>query len=124
MDVVARQTFRLSVRVAFFLCLIVVLSFALTPHMLESPSLGGDKGQHFLAFLFLSSLAGLGWPSYLRQAGFALLLLGGVIEILQGTDFIGRDMSALDWLADMLGVGVGVIMASVAMRRSTILNES
>lgn len=42
-------------------------------------------------------------------AGLGLIVLGGVLEIIQG--FIGRDMSIYDEFANTAGVLVGVFVA-------------
>jgi VanZ family protein len=70
-----------------------------------------DKVQHFTAYFILSAMA----AGAVKRRGTALwacaslILLGGVLEIVQG--FTGRDMSIYDELANSLGAIVGTISA-------------
>ncbi len=71
-----------------------------------------DKLEHALAFfgmtLWFSGLIGrhrYGWLAVW------LLLLGGGIEIAQGLMGWGRDMDIWDFVADALGVAVGLALA-------------
>lgn len=67
-----------------------------------------DKLQHALAFSSLTLIAHFGYPSKLFQISAALLIYGGLIEILQSlTGWRQGDVG--DWLAD----GVGVLICSL-----------
>ena len=86
--------------------------------------LGWDKLQHVLAYMVLglllfracviSPIAGKGpyWPAFVLGA-----LYGALDEYHQG--FVpGRDMSAFDWLADVLGlIAALILMRILEMRR-------
>lgn len=69
-----------------------------------------DKLGHFLAYAGLGALACLSFRDR-RMRAWALVgavVLGGILEIAQ--NFVpGRDMSAIDGLADTAGVFVGAI---------------
>ena len=110
------QHLRPIVRLAFFAGLAGVLVLVLFPNPLDPALLGSDKGQHVIAFLVLSGLGRLGWSSGGWGIVFVLVALGGAIELLQSIPIIARDTSLLDWLADSVGVLVGTLAATAAMR--------
>jgi VanZ family protein len=66
-----------------------------------------DKALHFLAYFTLAAMAAAAFKERrpVVLACFGLMLLGGLLEIIQG--FVGRDMSAYDELANVLGVVAG-----------------
>ncbi|HSM95023.1 MAG TPA: VanZ family protein [Rhizomicrobium sp.] len=70
-----------------------------------------DKANHFVAYFVLSVLAVMIFRRSRRSlwAMLGLILVGGALEIIQG--LIGRDMSALDELANGLGVLAGGMVA-------------
>lgn len=109
------------VRWGFWLTLVLVLTLSLKPSPISIPHLQiSDKIEHFLAYLALGTLMGIGWPMNRARtvllALLALMLLGASIEIIQGTHWIGRTASWLDLLADVLGAFLG-LMTSTALRR-------
>ncbi len=66
-----------------------------------------DKAGHCLAYValmawFSAALTGRAW---LVRLMIAFIVLGGVLEILQG--FTGRDPGWFDWFLDSIGVVVG-----------------
>ena len=66
-----------------------------------------DKLGHFLAYLGLTAwfAAALPGRKWLASIMVVLIILGGVLEILQG--FTGRDPEWLDWFRDSAGVILG-----------------
>jgi VanZ family protein len=100
-------------RALLVLLVLVVAGFAFTPSMASLPIEHVDKVQHVLAFGCMAGVAALGWPAWRSTAlkiGAALLTYGVFIEVVQS--FIpGRDASALDVLADGLGVAAGLLAA-------------
>ncbi|MDQ7019310.1 MAG: VanZ family protein [Robiginitomaculum sp.] len=109
------------VRWVFWLTLILVLALSLKPSPFSIPHLQlSDKVEHFLAYLALGTLMGFGWAIHkVRPVMVALLILtlvGGAVEIIQGTPWIGRTASWLDLLADILGAFMG-LMACAALHR-------
>jgi len=66
-----------------------------------------DKLQHFLAYCGLAGLAtaALGARRASLWAAFGLVVLGGVLEILQG--YTGRDPDIHDEIANTIGVAAG-----------------
>ena len=71
---------------------------------------GGDKAAHLIAFALLALPLNLaGHPRWLLlNTGF--VLFGGTIEFIQ--PFVGRHGEWLDLGADMIGVAVGLLVAS------------
>ena len=91
----------------FYPALILVIWGELTPRPPPEVEVSNDKALHFIAYFGLSAMAAAavtGRRAALR-VGLALIVLGGVLEILQG--FTGRDMSLYDELANTIGVLVG-----------------
>ena len=74
-----------------------------------------DKALHFLAYFTLSAMAAAALKKRRSVviAGICLMALGGVLEIIQG--MIGRDMSAYDELANVLGVVAGGLAGRVVV---------
>ena len=70
-----------------------------------------DKALHFTAYFVLSALAVMALAASKRAlwAMLGLIVMGAVLEAVQG--MIGRDMSALDELANSLGVIGGAATA-------------
>lgn len=92
-----------------WLLLIFVIWITLTPQppqvLASIPHL--DKTGHFLAYValtawFAAALPGRRWLTILTVA---FIVLGGVLEILQG--YTGRDPSWFDWLIDTGGALLG-----------------
>ena len=99
---------------ACYALLIAYLSLAPAP---DVPSVGSDKLSHLLAYAGFAVLASglfLSRNRYLLVC-FAIILFSGLMEVAQ--HFVpGRDMSALDLLANILGVLI-VVIAGRLMRR-------
>lgn len=70
-----------------------------------------DKLEHFTAYFGLAGMAWLALGGRRRGlwAAFGLIVLGGVLEIVQG--LTGRDMSLYDEVANTLGVVAGIFAA-------------
>lgn len=96
--------------------LVIWLSFTHLP--LPGTADGGDKIEHAFAYLALGLWFGSALPSrrYLVLA-VALAVFGGAIELGQGMTSY-RDMSALDWIADLLGIALGLLIADRAGRHA------
>jgi len=71
-----------------------------------------DKVNHMIAFFTITFLARGAYP---RLAVFRLFVLlasfGAFIELSQALPFIHRDAEWADWLADMMAIVVGLIVA-------------
>lgn len=83
----------------------------LTPHPPTFTEHFWDKSLHFTAYFGLASMATvvLGVRRETLWAVLALILLGGLLEILQG--YTGRDPDIYDELANTLGAIGGAVVA-------------
>lgn len=95
-------------RVPWRLFFLAASVFAFVMAVLPSVSLPGappDKLLHVAAFVVLSLLASLAYPSArLMKLAVGLIAFGAFIEIVQAIPATGRDASFWDWLADVLAV--------------------
>lgn len=100
-----------------------------TPGSLHLSVSGADKWIHGILYMVLGSV----WMWDLQRDGvrdgirWALALMvpilyGGVIEILQERFFYPRTGDWFDWLADIIGTVVGVILTDtiIRIRRSNV----
>lgn len=102
---------RQAIRALFWLAFVVITLLALTPGPAMPPVLlGADKLKHIAAFATLAALVRLGWPE-LRLWLLVLVLLahGAVIEFVQATPVLGREMSLGDLAADGIGIALGLV---------------
>jgi hypothetical protein len=100
-------------RGAFFGASAIVLALALLP---QGTAPGPDKLHHFLAFMGLAIFGSLGWPQRPRHIAAILFALAAGIELVQGTELIGRDAEVLDWIAGAAGVLSAGLVASLVRR--------
>jgi VanZ family protein len=93
------------------------------PQQQEFPDfLVWDKAQHFTAYFGLALLATLGWGRRIRASVIlgAVLLLGGVLEILQA--FLGRDAQWADMGANTLGAVLGLGLGFLMLRAARLVD--
>jgi VanZ family protein len=101
-------------RCLFALCAVAVLALALLPSA-PLPTTGWDKLNHFLAFSVLFLLGRQAFPQRVWTLAAALVLYGGLIEVLQS---LTPDRSA-DWqdiVADSIGIAIGLLVDQAARR--------
>ena len=67
-----------------------------------------DKAQHALAFLMLAITGGLAFPKKSNQVFMGLIIYGALIEIMQSTLTTSRFGDVLDWVADGIGIFIGM----------------
>ena len=74
-----------------------------------------DKVQHVLIFMMLSLL---GASAYLHKYYLAigLILYGAMIEVLQNMFTITRQASIYDWVADVVGVCIGLLIFALLQK--------
>ena len=105
-------------RGAFAVTVLVSLAvlFAPASYVPAAPP-GVDKVVHLLLFTALT-VAGR-WAGT-RPGPLAMLLLayGAVSEVVQALSALQRSGSVVDWLADVAGVGLGLLLWAVGERRS------
>jgi VanZ family protein len=75
-----------------------------------------DKVQHIAVFVMLTSLALLAFPKWRWQSAVGLAMYGAVIEWAQGAWTITRMPSVGDWLADVVGIAISLIVYSWLVR--------
>jgi len=103
-----------------FGCASLIALFSLLPAEAAVSSGFGDKLEHFGAFALLSVLARLGWPGRdWRQVAGILVAFGAMIELTQSVS-PGRHPDVYDWLADAIGVAVGLGTVLVVRRIRSI----
>jgi hypothetical protein len=105
----------LLARGVFALLLGISLVMFLTPR--DDVPQGGpnDKVTHALIFVVLTVAgrwARVPWPAL----GLGLAAYAAVTEILQATLPIHRDGNVPDFLADVVGIGVGLLLSLAALR--------
>lgn len=105
------MSYRLYVRLLFFIALVIISYLALAPIDDSPVTTGWDKLNHLLAFAVLLMLLDLGHPrmAFWQFKVPALLFYACLIEFIQA--FIPyREFSLLDIVADMLGLGVYLLV--------------
>ncbi|PTE07677.1 hypothetical protein C9427_24835 [Mesorhizobium helmanticense] len=108
-------------RIIFLAALAFVLLLALSPaRFLQEFGMAftfdHDKLNHATAFAVLTALGSIGWPEHKARLIVLLVLTGAAIELLQGMQLIGRDMSIFDWFADCAGMACGLTFAGWTKR--------
>lgn len=90
---------------------LVILCLTLTVQTGTQPGIINDKLAHFLAFAALVFPHSLAHKNSFRAVSLWALFLGGAIEIIQ--PYVGRQGDWFDYLADLLGVITGVVLAKI-----------
>ncbi|MER9579464.1 hypothetical protein NKJ36_25115 [Mesorhizobium sp. M0142] len=104
-------------RITFFVALLGIHVLALLP-VSRLKDFGLDIGLHYdklnhgIAFAVLMFVGSLGWSDRKATLIVSLALLGAVIELLQGSPVIRRDIDGLDWAADCIGIAGGLVVVS------------
>ena len=98
-------------RPLFWSMCVTVLAGALAPQA-DPPHLFAlaDKVAHTLAFAALALVGLLAYPRHTWIVCILLVALGGLIEIVQGYTST-RSQEWEDFFADILGVGLGALLA-------------
>ncbi len=92
-------------RGAFFAALLFTFYSAVIPPTHALQLVPWDKAEHFIAFYALTGLAAAAFPhANLFLIAALLSAFGALIEIVQGTPLVHRDMDFWDWVADTLAV--------------------
>ncbi|MCB1975171.1 MAG: VanZ family protein [Burkholderiaceae bacterium] len=79
-----------------------------------------DKAQHALAFTALAALGQQAYPRRRWQVLAGLLVFGGLIELAQAATG-WRHGEWADWLADAVGLALGLALAAPWQRRASPL---
>lgn len=87
---------------------VVVAGLALSPVSVPMPVHNADKLYHAVAFAGLSVPVSFLAPRLIPMTVIVLAVFGGVIEVIQ--PYVGRECSLWDWLANVAGIAIGVII--------------
>lgn len=107
-------------RAGYWALVLLVFVLSVAPISQGGPETN-DKVNHFAAFYTLELAAAVLFPR--RPLWFAAVLLagyGGLIEIVQGLDFVGRDRDLLDWLTDIAAVACAALPLAFSRLRARI----
>jgi len=109
-----------DLRTLFRLFFVAALAMVFLLALLPSPDLpaiveGQDKVGHFIVFLLLTWLGLFAWPNHAFAVCASMLLYGVAIEVAQSFTTY-RHGDPWDWVADALGVAVGLLLRSFANR--------
>ncbi len=106
----AQNTFLLRLaQCAFFAAILFTFYSAVIPPTQAIRLVPWDKAEHFIAFYVLTGLAAAAFPGRsLWLIAASLSAFGAVIEVVQGTPIVHRDMDFWDWVADTLAVGAAL----------------
>ena len=107
------------VRSTFIVALVVIFALAMIPlPMVPMVVAFQDKVEHCGAFAVLMLMGWAGWPSRASRVAGGLVLYGLLIEVAQDQLTTNRVGDPLDWLADSLGIAIGLgLIRLLAMRR-------
>jgi VanZ family protein len=75
-----------------------------------------DKAQHGLMFAMLTMAGLMAYPQRVKTVCLGLSLYGGLMEVLQSTLTTTRRGDALDWLADTLGIVLGLVVYLLSLQ--------
>jgi VanZ family protein len=102
-------------RVMLFMPLVFGFGLVLATILLLMPSYAVpkvldfyDKAQHALMFATLTMAGLLAYPKRIKRVVWGLVFYGGLMEVLQTTLTTTRHGDWFDWLADGLGIAMGL----------------
>lgn len=79
----------------------------------ENPIKHLDKIQHALVFLIISVAGCLAFKNKISLLIVGLTIFGAVMEVLQATLTTTRTGDIKDWLADIAGILIGLMIVSI-----------
>ena len=82
-----------------------------------------DKAQHSLAYMVLSITGYFAFPQRIRLVSIGLLIHGAFIEIMQMVFTTTRFGDVFDWLADGVGILIGIIVYVLLVHKSNKQRE-
>ncbi len=77
-----------------------------------------DKIQHAVAFMLLIKLAWSAYPNKKYLAVITLVLFGAAIEVLQATLTTTRTGTTGDWIADLVGIMLGMTICVLLFQKN------
>lgn len=108
-----RQATRWAVLLTIALGAVIAILTLTPPSQLDMPA-GSDKSYHFLAFVALALPLGAVRPRWGTVVFVVLSAYGAAIEFIQ--PYVGRSREFADLLADMAGIGGGLVAGWVIHR--------
>ncbi len=103
------QRAKLFIRQAFGFGLILATVLLLMPSYAVPKAFDFyDKAQHGLMFATLTMAGLLAYPQRVKTVVWGLVFYGGLMEVLQSLLTTTRHGDWFDWLADSVGVAVGL----------------
>jgi hypothetical protein len=107
-------------RIAYWTAIVTIFALAVAP-IPETGLPGGDKANHFAAFLALAAGGALIFHrSPLPRTALLLIAYGGAIELAQGLPLVKRDCDMLDWVTDIAGVAAGSLVVLLSGLRARL----
>ncbi len=98
----------------FWTLVIIVSMLMLVEHApKENPIKHLDKIQHALVFLTISVAGCLAFKNHTSLIVTGLTIFGAVIEVLQATFTTTRTGDVKDWLADIAGILIGLMIVAI-----------
>ena len=103
----------------FFWLFIIIVSYLM---LIELPRKDGgiphiDKIQHMLVFMWLTMIGQLAYKPHRYWLAAALVLYAASTELLQGMLTITRLASVNDWLADICGIAMAMMLFNMLKKR-------
>lgn len=108
----------LAVLSATLILAAIIAALTLGPKLVPGDAVGGDKVQHALGFGAIILPIALLRPAWLVFAAPAVIVGGGVVEILQS--HVGRDGELSDWISDIAGVAAMILLTLMLRHLSQI----
>jgi VanZ family protein len=107
--------------VLFWPGLLLIIWGELRPSAHSPEQIIWDKVLHFTAYFGLALMAGLALraPRKVMLAVLAVILVGGLLEIVQG--FVGRDADIFDEIANSIGALIGAALALAIWKLNDLL---
>jgi VanZ family protein len=72
-----------------------------------------DKLEHAFVFIALTITGSLAYAQHKQRVYIGLIALGALYEVLQGLLTITRQASIYDWVADVAGILLGIMISAV-----------
>ncbi len=98
----------------FTVLICVTTALLLMEH--SGPSIGFphiDKVIHVILFATLAAVGYIAFPTARRKLYVGLMVYGIITEVLQGVLTVTRYASIYDWIADILGIGLWLLVINI-----------